>query len=186
MFALHWWPTYLFFILCGVGIVQLLLSFGLRKISRLLQIITSIFPFFIGFLYFEINSASNDIFLIPQDYRGQVLILYGQENGQPKEFEKLWRVYRIPENGTLKTQFKLKGNYINNSGSKYYFVDKNGNRELIKQYCEFCEDRDTTTVQVIFGSLGSSSSGATFQDFFIEIPNSKFNGLNDNRFDNIP
>ena len=185
MFLSYSWPSYFYFILCGIGVILIFLSFGLRRLSRLIQIAIAAVPFVIGFIYFEINSASDDIFLIPEDYRGQVLILYGQENGQPKEFENGWRIYRIPENGVLRTKFKLKGNYINNSSSKYFLVDKDGNRKLIKQYCEFCKDRDTTTVQVIFGSLGASSTGTTFQDFFVNVPNFEFKGLNDNRFDNI-
>ncbi|MEJ8756690.1 hypothetical protein WG947_06775 [Pontibacter sp. H259] len=185
MFILHWWPTYLFFILCGIGIIQIGISFGFSNLRKGWQIFWSSLPFLVGFILFEINSPSDDIFLIPEGYRGQVVIIYGQEEGQPKEYEGRWRVYKIPESGKLKTQFEIKGNSINLSGSKYFYVDKQGNRKELKTFCEYCDNPDTTSIQVIFGSLGSGSSGTSFQDFFIDVPNSEFDGLDDNRFKEI-
>lgn len=185
MFTFHWWPTYLFFILCGIGLIQIGLSLGLSSLRKGWQIFWSTLPLLVGFILFEVNSPSDDIFLIPEGYRGQIVIIYGQEDGQPKEYEGRWRVYKIPKSGKLKTRFEIKGNSINLSGSKYFYVDKQGNRNELKTFCEYCDNPDTTSIQVIFGSLGSGSSGASFQDFFIDIPNIEFDGLDDNRFKEI-
>ena len=52
-------------------------------------------------------------------------------------------------------------------------MDKVGNRKEIKHYFEHCKDKDTTSIQVIYGSLGTSND-KTFQDFIIDIPNSEY------------
>lgn len=119
------------------------------------------------------NSASYDIFLIPDGYREQVVIEYGVQDGAEKEFEGKWRVYRVPDSGHLKTMVTVKGNLIQLSGSKYFYVDKNGNRKELKHYCEHWKDKDTTNIQVIYGSLGTSNN-KSFQDFIIDIPNNEY------------
>ena len=77
------------------------------------------------------DSASYDIFLIPDGYHGKVVIEYGVQDGSKEEFEGKWRVYRVPANGHLKTTFTLKGNSIRLSDSKYYYVDKNGKTKTV-------------------------------------------------------
>ena len=173
MFVENAYPTYLFFIVCGIGIIQFGLSFLSNQIKKPWQIFWSLIPFIIGFIYFQSQALSKDLYLIPDGYRGKIVIHYGQLDGQPKEYDGKYRVYRIPQNGGLKTQFEIKGNILNFSNAKYYFIDKAKNKTEIKRDCENCKDRDTSTVQVILGNLSSDNKG-TFQDFFIDIPNRNF------------
>src|SRR5690606_16084802 len=173
MFVSQAWPTYLFFILCGIGLTQILIAIGFKNIKTGWQIFWGLLPFLVLYGLIEKDSASYDIFLIPDNYKGQVVIEYGVLDGAEKEFDGKWRIYRIPENGHLKTKFTVKGNSIRLSGSKYFYVDKVGNRKEIKHYCEHCKDKDTTSIQVIYGSLGTSND-RTFQDFIIDIPNSEY------------
>jgi hypothetical protein len=173
MFVSQAWPTYLFFILCGIGIIQIIIALGFKNIKTGWQIFWSILPFLTLYGLIAKDSASYDIFLIPENYRGQVVIEYGVQDGTKEEYEGKWRVYRIPESGHLKTTFTIKGNSIRLSGSKYYYVDKKGNRKELKHFCEHCEDKDTTSIQVIYGSLGTSNN-KSFQDFIIDIPNNDF------------
>ena len=173
MYVNEWYPTYLFFIVCGIGIIQIGISFLNLKIKKIWQLLWSILPFLIGLVYFQIAAPSKDIFLIPKGYIGKITIQYGQVDGQEKEFEGLWRIYRIPNNGILKTNFEIKGNSISLSDSKYYYVDKTGKRIKIDQSCIYCEEKDTVNIQVIYGIYGSNEKGI-FQDFYINIPNNKF------------
>lgn len=177
MFVLEAWPTSLFFILCGIGIIQILISLLFKHIKTGWQIIWSVLPFLTLHVIITKESASHDIFLIPDNYRGQVVIEYGVQDGAEKEYEGKWRVYRVPENGYLKTMFTIKGNSIRLSDSKYFYVDKNGNRKELKHFCKQCKDKDTTSIQVIYGSLGISNN-KSFQDFTIEIPNSDYKNKN--------
>ncbi len=101
---------------------------------------------------------------------GLVKIYYDQGQGQKKEFEGNWRIYKIPASGYLETQFKVKGSSILLRDSKYFYIDRNNNRQELKHYCELCEDRDTTSVQVIYGDFKSDKKG-TFQTFYVDKPN---------------
>jgi hypothetical protein len=68
------------------------------------------------------------VFLIPQNYQGPVLIVYDQPNGQPPKYEGRARVYDVPSNGILLTQFsKTKLVYH----LDFYYVDEQGNRTPI-------------------------------------------------------
>jgi len=173
MFISQAWPTYLFFILCGIGLIQILIAVGYKNIKTGWQIFWGLLPFLILYGFIEKDSASYDIFLLPEGYRGQIVIEYGVEDGVEKEFEGKWRIYKIPEDGHLKTQFTIKGYSIRLSDSKYFYADKNDNRKELKHYCEHCSDKDTLTVQVIYGSLRTSDN-KSFQDFIIDIPNNEY------------
>jgi hypothetical protein len=169
MFVVKAWPTYLFFVIMAVGGLLFGLSFPLKKLKTFWQIAITLIPFLIGFILFRISDASDDIFLIPKGFRGQVIVLYAQPHGEPKEFDGKWRIYRVPQNGILKTQFKLKGNVIDLERTKYFFIDARGNKRPIKEFCDYCDKKDTSTVQIIYGSVSTDSTGI-FQNFFVDIP----------------
>jgi len=53
------------------------------------------------------NKAENEIFILPNTYYGNVIILYGEENGSSKKYDEEGnRVYEIPNDGILKTKFE--------------------------------------------------------------------------------
>ena len=167
------WPTYLFLIFCIIGISQICLSFIAKRMKIGWQIFWSILPILLLYMIIEIDSSSKDIFLIPKGFHGEVKIQYGVKNGRAKESEGFWRIYTIPKDGKLKTQYELKGESINLSGAKYYYVDEKGNRETINAYCEYCEVKDTISTQIIWGILGENEKG-NYQTFYVEIPNKNY------------
>lgn len=167
MFIFEWYPTYIFILICLVGIIQILFSLVKINIRKIWQIFWALLPVFSGIVVLQISSASKDIFLIPENYKGKITIQYNQKNEIEKEFEGLWwRIYKVPKDGILNTKFKIKGNSISFSGSKYYYVDENGNRKEIKLFCEYCKEKDTLSVQMIIGTVSENKYGE-YQDFFI-------------------
>ena len=50
---------------------------------------------------------------------------------------------------------------------------QNRNRKELKHFCEHCKYKDTTSVQVIYGSLGTINN-RSYQDFTIDIPNNNY------------
>ena len=54
---------------------------------------------------FGCNRVENTITLIPNNYKGTVRILFDQQDGEEKLYEGNVRIYRIPSDGVLKTQF---------------------------------------------------------------------------------
>ncbi|MEW4372323.1 DUF6843 domain-containing protein [Paenibacillus kandeliae] len=66
------------------------------------------------------------IFLIPQNYTGQVDIVFEQEGAAPLKYEGKDAIVQIPDTGKVSTSDSNKTGTID-----YYFIDKNGNREKI-------------------------------------------------------
>ncbi len=71
-------------------------------------------------LLFSLNLSCQDrmvniLYVLPQNYEGPIVVLYGQKDGKPKEYyNNDWRVYRINKYGTLKTQFEYeRKSYLN-------------------------------------------------------------------------
>ena len=70
--------------------------------------------------------ARPETFLIPEDFKGVVYVIYDEEIGDLKEYEGLRRVYKIPKTGVLFTKFKQTQGIHNR---KFYYVNKNGDRK---------------------------------------------------------
>ena len=169
MFVSQAYPTYLFFIVMAVGLFFFLLSFILKNLTTWWQVFISLIPFIVAYILFDISSPSKDIFLIPKGFTGQVSIYYDQPNGKNEEFERSWRIYRIPTNGQLKTHFKLKGHSINLSNAKYFYVDSSNKRQDLNQYCDLCPNKDTFSLQVINPTLERDKFG-NYQRFYVDRP----------------
>ncbi len=75
------------------------------------------------------QQAEDSIRLIPDDYIGPVLIIFDQEDGEPEEYEDGKRLYRIPKDGVLKTQF---GTNFGIQHHQFFYVDSNGSRTKIQ------------------------------------------------------
>ena len=60
----------------------------------------------ISLMLFSCDSGEQEIIVIPKEYKGYVLIIFNQKDGNPIKYEGKKRVYEIPQSGILKTQFK--------------------------------------------------------------------------------
>ncbi len=63
--------------------------------------------------------GKNDIFIVPKNYTGYVIIIYGQKGGDKPIYEGKKRVFNIPSSGILKTQFD--GNYEWKTLPEFYY-----------------------------------------------------------------
>ncbi|MEO6047230.1 MAG: hypothetical protein ABIQ57_07130 [Candidatus Kapaibacterium sp.] len=52
------------------------------------------------------NKSEQDVVVVPKNFKGYVLVIFNQKNGAAPKYEDNKRVYEIPENGILKTQFE--------------------------------------------------------------------------------
>lgn len=81
----------------------------------------------ISFVLFSCDNGEQEIIVVPKDYKGYVLIIFNQKDGNPTKYEGKKRVYEIPQNGVLKTQFT--GNYGSVGFADYYYENISlGNR----------------------------------------------------------
>lgn len=76
-----------------------------------------------------ISGSADGIYLIPNGYIGDVIIVFNQPNGVTPEIEKGRNVYKIPEDGILKVEARARTGIVNLS---YFYVDNNNERQEIK------------------------------------------------------
>lgn len=64
------------------------------------------------------KTAEDEIFVIPENFTGYVIVIFNQPNGQEPVYLDNSRVYVIPPSGILRTKFKP--NYGWSSESQFY------------------------------------------------------------------
>jgi len=74
------------------------------------------------------KKGEDEIYILPKDYTGKVIILYNQREGSEKEYQAGKRIYHIPENGILKTQFAV--DYGITMLPKFFYEDNNVKEEI--------------------------------------------------------
>jgi hypothetical protein len=102
-------------------------------------------------LFTGCESGEKEILIVPRNFHGYILILYNQEAGSPEEYDGSKRVYKIPDNGILRTQFKY------NSGWRYpseYYYEKKLPSNMLQSFLQLEKVPQDTVV----GFMGSSGS----------------------------
>jgi hypothetical protein len=119
-------------------------------------------------LIFSCTKKGEDaIYILPEDYTGAVIILYNQQNGAEKEYDNNKRVYKIPENGILKTQFDV--DYGRTLLPEFYYSNDKGQIPLVLESKDYKEDK----INISMMSTGKSyksvdgTSPVEFSTFFV-------------------
>lgn len=86
------------------------------------------------------KQCEKEIYLLPEGIRGEFVVYFGNENGQPIEYEDSTRIYRIPSSGYLLSQFPKNGGCMSDERVHFYYVDSLGNRTLIEYYLNLDKD----------------------------------------------
>ena len=93
------------------------------------------------------------IYLIPQGYRGDVIIFFDQPDGVIPEVEDGLNVYKIPEDGILKVKARGVTGRVNLT---YYYLGRNNERQKIN-YLHITGDRSPSgEPQSPYGDLAQS------------------------------
>ena len=120
-------------------------------------------------------------YLLPEGFKGRATVIFNQKEGASPKYENGKRVYEIPANGILLTQFKDEYGIVNHH---YYYVDSNGKRTALPIY-QYEYNKDGTTKWIVKnenetgifsdGTTGQYGEGtsAPFQFFTV----SSYNGL---------
>ncbi len=159
------WSLYLYFALGFIAIGGLFIALSQYSLPAKLQAAIVALPIVILYALMWYTESSYNIFLIPEGYRGRVVIVHGCSDGAPREFEGFYRVYRIGANGLLKSRFSFAGGAFDSLHSKYFFVDKFGKRTPIADEVE----AQTVAVQGLW-TLGAERTGETGIDFIVDKP----------------
>ncbi|MCC5814486.1 MAG: hypothetical protein JJT78_07005, partial [Leptospira sp.] len=117
-----------FFTACGMFFL-ILDRFGIVK-----SLPTYILPIpILAFLLMSFQtSSSKNIFLIPEGYKGRILVVHDCDDGESRRFEGFFRrVYPINQDGVVFSKFSFAGDSFDFMNSKFYYVDSKGNRTEI-------------------------------------------------------
>ena len=85
------------------------IQFGAKVAATLIPIPVAILSFFVAF---QINKAEPETFLIPQDFRGEIVVFYDEPCGKLPVHRNGRRVYEISSDGVIITQFKKNDGYL--------------------------------------------------------------------------
>lgn len=86
------------------------------------------------------NKCEKEIYLIPEGFRGELIVYFDQHDGQEIQYEDSVRVYQIPPSGYLKTQFPKNGGCMNNDRIHFYYTDSLGGREPCEYFLNLNHD----------------------------------------------
>ncbi len=67
-----------------------------------------------------LKDAEKEHFYMHKGFNGPVIVLFDQKDGQSKKYDKDTRIYQIPENGILYTQFER---VTGNLSQSFYYKD---------------------------------------------------------------
>jgi hypothetical protein len=105
--------------------------------------------------------AEKETFYINKGYTGTIAIVFGENDGVPKEYQDGRRIYRIPESGVLYTQFPMETGILN---QKYYYIEPSGNivEEIPSLALPILEiDKyDTNRIYALIGFSGATYKNA--------------------------
>jgi len=130
------------------------------------------FAFILIFLLFsgckESQECEREIYLIPEGFRGKIMVFFDQEDGQKKHYEKESRLYRIPASGFIKSQFPKNGGCMSDGRIQFYYEDSLGMRSPLDYFLNIDldnlpEDRD----YVLFTFLSEKGREPDFVIHFV-------------------
>ena len=102
--------------------------FLLTKNSWKLKLAVVGIPLTFVAISFYNSFTTPETYIIPENYKGPVIVIFNQKVGQPKEYEGRRRLYKIPATGVLFSQFKDEQGWID---QEYYYVTPTGQRKKL-------------------------------------------------------
>lgn len=88
----------------------------------------------------EKRQCEKEIYLLPEGFRGEMIVYFDQPDGQEVSYENSARVYSIPPSGYLKTQFPKNGGCMNNNRIHFYYLDSLGIRKPLDYFLNLDKD----------------------------------------------
>lgn len=132
----------------------------------------------IGENYYQRQFIQNEVYLIPQNYRGPVSVNFGKPSGIAPGLENKVVILKVDLNGTLNTTYIqkiIRREFMAEMENRreYYYIDESGNRTKLKVKNEHPEkDSESNEVLVIPEGLefGTNGKAVTKIEFFVGTP----------------
>ncbi len=114
------------------------------------------------------NKCEKEIYLLPDGFRGKLIVFFNQPDGQDIQYEDSARVYYIPQSGFLKSQFPKNGGCMNDGRINFFYLDSLGNRKPMDYFLNLPKDslpRDRD--YILFTLLSNKESKPDFVIHFV-------------------
>jgi hypothetical protein len=124
--------------------------------------------------FFGCKHPEAENYYIPEGFKGRVNIIFDQSKGESSIYENGRRVYQVPTNGILLTQFKDEYGIVDH---QYYYVDGRGYKKPLPIF-RYEYNKDGTTKWIIKDKYetgifldgttgGYGSSNIKYQEFIV-------------------
>jgi len=109
------------------------------------------------------NKCEKEIYLLPEGFRGKLIVYFDQPDGQEILYEDSIRIYHIPPSGFLKTQFPKNGGCMSDDRINFFYEDSDGNRNLLDYFLNIDKDSiPTDRDYVLFTFLSNKDEKPEF------------------------
>lgn len=105
------------------------------------------------FILYSCNNAEKEIFYIPKNYTGTIVVVFNQSKGETKEYVDNKRIYKISNDGVLFTQFPEPRNNSRLNQKFYYIENEN---QIINEIMDFNFSSNTKNKIYKFNSFSAS------------------------------
>lgn len=92
----------------------------------------------------EHRNCEKEIYLIPKNFKGKIIVFFDQHGGMPIQYEDSIRIYKIPNSGFLRTQFSPNGGCMGDNRINFFYLDTLGSRTP----CEYFLDIDVKKIPI--------------------------------------
>ncbi len=119
------------------------------------------------------QGIEKEVYLVPSNFKGKVNVVFKQANGEPMKYEKGVRIYEIPKDGILLTQFKEQQGLIKR---EYFYIDENSNKTPLKIVVNLDDANDSEISIFRDGTIGvygdsNDKNSLTYQEFYVTDKN---------------
>jgi hypothetical protein len=118
----------------------------------------------LGFIFWKKEIGYDEIYFLPENYQGAVYVLFDQKSGTAAKLDNGKRVYTIPDNGILKTQFPT-----NKGWHSVMYFRKSGKQLAILDYVATAKQLSKDTVQaccLVFENSANKTKSDIYYDLF--------------------
>lgn len=111
--------------------------------------------------------CEKEIYVLPDGFKGQMIVFFDQSDGQDIEYKNETRVYRLPASGLLKTQFPRNGGCMGDNRIQFFYEDNAGDRGKLDFWMDV--PRDSIPDNKDYVLMTFLSEKGTKPDFVIHL-----------------
>jgi len=116
----------------------------------------------------EAPQCEEEIYLVPEGFRGKIMVFFDQPDGQAKEYENTARLYHIPASGFIKSQFPKNGGCMGDGRIQFFYEDSLGARQPLDYFLNMdMKNLPTDRDYVLFTFLNEKNRKPDFVIHFV-------------------